>query len=150
MAEGKTLWKRFDQFYCACPQIDLSLDISRIDFDEKFMAEMEPRMQEAFNEMDALEGGAIANPDEQRMVGHYWLRDPELSPNGEIANEIRNTLTQIKKFASDVHAGKIKPPSRSHFSHVLSIGIGGSALGPMFVSDALTTVANSKMDISFV
>ena len=150
MAEGKTLWKRFDQFYCACPQIDLSLDISRIDFDDKFMAEMEPRMQEAFNEMDALEGGAIANPDEQRMVGHYWLRDPELSPTGEIANEIRNTLTQIKKFASDVHAGKIKPPSRSHFSHVLSIGIGGSALGPMFVSDALTTVANSKMDISFV
>ena len=33
-------------------------------------------MQRAFQTMDELVNGAIANPDEQRMVGHYWLRPP--------------------------------------------------------------------------
>ena len=148
--DRKALWDRFDSLYCACPQIDLSLDISRIEFDASFMEEMEPRIQEAFVEMDALESGAIANPDEQRMVGHYWLRNPALAPSDVIADEIRDTLTTIKQFAADVHAGQIKPPSRSHFQQVLSIGIGGSALGPMFVSDALGTRANTKMDIAFI
>ena len=64
MEDGKRLWDRFNHSYCECPSIELSLDISRIDFDEAFLAEMEPRMQQAFVEMDALEGGAIANPDE--------------------------------------------------------------------------------------
>ena len=44
--------------------------------DEAFFAAMEPRIQKAFADMDALEKGAIANPDEKRMVGHYWLRNP--------------------------------------------------------------------------
>ena len=35
----------------------------------------------AFEAMAALEAGAIANPDEQRQVGHYWLRAPELAPD---------------------------------------------------------------------
>ncbi|MEZ4235883.1 MAG: hypothetical protein R3F59_06910 [Myxococcota bacterium] len=30
----------------------------------------------AFEAMAALEAGAVANPDEQRQVGHYWLRAP--------------------------------------------------------------------------
>ena len=42
---------------------------------------MEPRMQKAFADMAALEAGAIANPDEKRMVGHYWLRNPALGAN---------------------------------------------------------------------
>jgi glucose-6-phosphate isomerase len=150
MTDGPALWKRFDDFYCDCPQIDLSLDISRIHFADSFFDEMEPRMQAAFVEMDALEGGAIANPDEQRMVGHYWLRNPDLAPDKQIALEIRNTLKQIKDFAAAVHEGRIKSPSGKPFSQVLSIGIGGSALGPMFVSDALTTVTNTQMDISFI
>ena len=43
--------------------------------------------------MEELEKGALANPDENRMVGHYWLRAPELAPTPEIAEEIRSTLT---------------------------------------------------------
>ena len=41
---------------------------------------MEPAIQRAYAAMDALEGGAIANPDEGRMVGHYWLRAPRKAP----------------------------------------------------------------------
>ena len=149
MEDGKRLWDRFNHSYCECPSIELSLDISRIDFDEAFLTEMEPRMQQAFVEMDALEGGAIANPDEERMVGHYWLRDPNLSPSPQIGAEIRDVLQQIKAFAADIHAGRILSAEGKKFEHVLSIGIGGSALGPMFVSDALAKT-DAKMGISFI
>src|SRR5262245_60525402 len=87
--------------------------------------------------MDALERGGLANPDEKRMVGHYWLRAPDLAPTPNITAEVRNTLAAIKRFAGAVHDGGIRTPAGVRFTQVLRLGIGGSALGPMFVADAL-------------
>lgn len=52
-------------------------------------------------------------------------------------------------FATKVHRGDIKPPKADRFTRVLSIGIGGSALGPEFVHDALGTPAD-KMAVNFI
>src|SRR5439155_4963163 len=131
------LWSRFQKYLCTVPSLNLSLDVSRMHFDEAFLGQMEPKMQKAFAAMDELEKGAIANPDEKRMVGHYWLRAADMAPNREIAREIKDTLADIKQLAADVHSGKIKPPGAAKFTRILSIGIGGSALGPQFVADAL-------------
>ena len=68
------LWQRYQQYYCTDEAAGLAVDISRMDFDEGFFAQMEPRLQQAYRAMQELEKGAIANPDENRMVGHYWLR----------------------------------------------------------------------------
>ena len=73
------------------------LDVSRVDFDDAYLASMEAPMKEAFASMVALEGGAIANPDENRMVGHYWLRAPELAPTPEIKAEIVENIDKIEK-----------------------------------------------------
>src|SRR5262249_1150618 len=100
--------------------------------------------------MAELERGAIANPDEKRMVGHYWLRAPELAPTPEIRSEIEGTISTIKSFAADVHAGRVRPPDGERFTELLSIGIGGSALGPMFVHDALGNAALDSMSVSFI
>ena len=121
------------------PEIRLMVDVSRMMFPNDYFDRMEPQIQKAFHDMDALESGAIANPDENRMVGHYWLRAPELAPKKEMTRAIRKNLQAIKDFAKKVHAGKIKPQKRKRFSRMLIIGIGGSALGPQFVSDALKT-----------
>ena len=43
-----------------------------------------------FYSMELLEHGAIANPDENRMVGHYWLRDSMLAPTQEIRDAIES------------------------------------------------------------
>ncbi len=134
---SSTQWERFKKYYCSCPEIGLSLDISRMDFPDAFLSAMEPAMQRAFAAMAELERGAIANPDEGRMVGHYWLRAPELAPATEIAAEIRFTLQAIKEFAETVHHGEIAPQSGGRFTRLLVVGIGGSALGPQFVADAL-------------
>jgi glucose-6-phosphate isomerase len=148
--DAPELWKRYRQYFCRVDSLDLSLDISRMHFDEAFLASMEPAMQKAFKDMDALESGAIANPDEKRMVGHYWLRSPQLAPTKDIALEITGTVDSIQKFAAGVHAGKIKPPMAERFTRVLAIGIGGSALGPMFVGDALGEPSVDRMKMHFI
>lgn len=130
-------WNRFQQYLCHCPEIGLWLDISRMDFDDEFLNRMEPAMQRAFDAMHALEQGSIANPDEGRMVGHYWLRTPALSPTPEIQQQIESMIKQVESFAADIHSGKICTPANKIFSKLLIIGIGGSALGPQFVADAL-------------
>jgi len=68
------------------------------------------------------------------MVGHYWLRDPDLAPTPELTRDIVQTLEQIEAFTRKVHTGAIHPQG---FTDILSIGIGGSALGPQFVAEAL-------------
>ncbi len=75
--------------------------------------------------MESIESGAVANPDENRMVGHYWLRAPEMAPKKEITRDIQKNLQAIKEFAQKVHAGKIKSQKRKRFSRMLIIGIGG-------------------------
>ncbi len=91
--------------------------------------------------MEKLEAGGISNTTEKRMVGHYWLRDPNLAPTAEIKRTIEDSISKIKSFASKIH-------SEGNFNHLLVIGIGGSALGPQFVTSALSTM-NDKMGISF-
>lgn len=142
------LWQRFQKYYTAYPTIGLSLDISRMNFDEPFLAAMEPRLQRAFIAMAELEKGGIANPDEHRMVGHYWLRNSSLAPTVAIQNEIEETIAAIKAFAADVHAGKISG-ANGPFKHLLVIGIGGSALGPQFVAGALGHPAEDEMTVHF-
>lgn len=142
------LWNRFQRFYREYPALDLATDFSRMDFPEGFLSQMEPAVQRALSSMDELERGAIANPDENRMVGHYWLRNPVLAPSEAIRKEIESTLAAIKAFARDVHAGKIKGAGGA-FRNVLVIGIGGSALGPQFVANALGSPATDKMSLYF-
>ncbi len=76
------------------------------------------------------------------MVGHYWLRDAARAPTPQLRQEIDSTLQKIHQFVADVHGGKIKTPAGKPFTDLLIVGIGGSALGPQFVSDALTSPAD--------
>ncbi len=131
------LWNRFQKTYCRVPAVEFSLDLSRMGFDDGFLDRMKPALERAFAAMDQLEKGAVANPDENRMVGHYWLRAPEIAPNKHIAAEISRMLAAAGEFASKVRSGAVKPQRKPRFTRLLSIGIGGSALGPMFVADAL-------------
>ena len=130
-------WKRYREYLCHCPQLGLTLDISRMMFPDDFMEKMEPAMQKSFADMALLEAGAIANPDEGRMVGHYWLRAAGLAPNSEISAEIEFAVRGVKEFAADIHDGEILSASGRRFTRFIVVGIGGSALGPLFVAEAL-------------
>jgi glucose-6-phosphate isomerase len=134
---ARDLWDRYRAWLVDLPDLGVRLDVSRMDLPADFLKQMEPDLGHAFDAMDALEGGAIANPDEGRRVGHYWLRDPALAPEPELAEAIVTARRDVRAFAAAVHEGSIVPPSGGRFERVLVVGIGGSALGPQFVADAL-------------
>ena len=123
-------WNRFTRYRYQNASLGFALDYSRIPFPDTFLASMEPAAQRAYAEMSALEKGAIANPDENRMVGHYWLRAPRLAPSAELTCAIEGSLAQIRSFAADVHTGKLLGSTGKKFTQLLVVGIGGSALGP--------------------
>jgi len=145
---SSSLWQRFQQYFLRYEDLGFSIDISRMKFPDDFFDQMRPKSDKAFASMRDLEAGGIANPDEKRMVGHYWLRKPSLAPDAELRSEIENTNARIKQFAADVHSGKIKNARGEKFHCILSIGIGGSALGPEFIADALAG-AGDPMRIHF-
>ena len=119
------------------PEMGVSLDFSKLPLTESFLSEMEPLVQRAYKEMAELEGGAIANPDENRMVGHYWLRQSALAPSAELKAKIDEPLQELKAFAAAVRSGEVLTPAGERFTTCLVVGIGGSALGPELVADAL-------------
>ena len=140
-------WQSYNQSILRYPQFGFSLDLSLMDIAPDFNSRMEPNIQRAFADMKALEAGAIANPDEGRMVGHYWLRNADLAPTPELQQAITRPLADLKNFAQAVHSGKVTPPNGGHFQQILLIGIGGSALGPQLVTEAIGQ--NARMPIFF-
>ncbi len=135
--DARALWQRYQNWLYFHEGLGLYLDVSRMRFDDAFVESLQPKFNKAFADMAELEKGAIANPDENRMVGHYWLRNPDLAPTPELTQEIVQTLEQIEAFAEKIQTGAIHPPRANRFTDIISIGIGGSALGPQFVAEAL-------------
>jgi len=141
MNDHATLWNRYQDHLIRCRdgQLDLWLDVSRMSFTLDWLAGMEPSCQRAYADLGKLEAGEKVNVDEGRMVGHYWLRDPDLAPSPELREEIIVGLEAAKAFAAKIHRGEVVPPKADRFRRLLCVGIGGSALGPQLVGDALAS-----------
>lgn len=137
MSHLQNSWSHFVERSSRCKVTGVRVDLSRIGLDDEALGVLLERFPRVLSEMSKLEAGAVANPDENRMVGHYWLRNSALAPNIELCGEIDNTVARIKEFVAKVHSGAVVSPSGARFEFLLSIGIGGSALGPMFIADAL-------------
>ena len=141
-------WQAYKDSFCAPEGLGFSLDVSRMGYPATLFDDHAPAIAKAFAAMRELEAGAVANPDEGRQVGHYWLRTPSLAPP-ERAKEVQDTLALVKQTAADVHTGVLCPQRAEAFRHVLIIGIGGSALGPQLAVDALGT-SDDKMTLHFL
>lgn len=107
--------------------LGFQLDLRRMGLQDKDMED--PLINKAVAALQDLEGGAVANPSEDRRVGHYWLRAPGLAPASE-KEAIRTDRLALREFAENVREG-------GFFQTVLLLGIGGSALGPQLIHQAL-------------
>ena len=140
-------WNNFTKYLFQDEHLGLTIDFSKIGFDDAFFQKMRGKIEGAYKEMAALEAGAIANIDEHRMVGHYWLRNPSIAPTPEIEAEIRDAISKVVKFAESVHMGDIRG-QMSNFKNVLFVGIGGSALGPQLACHSLA--GDDKLNCFFI
>lgn len=148
--DARSLWRRYRDTLCECPNVGMTLDISRMAFEDGFLADMEPSMQRAYDAMAELERGAVANPDEGRRVGHYWLRDPETAPETALSRAVEETVTAVEAFAAEVHNGIRRTGRDAVFTDFLVVGIGGSTLGPQWVADALGHPATDRLSPHFL
>ena len=142
------LWNRYREYRYDAPEVGMSLDISRVRFEDDYLSLMSSPISAAIDAMEALEAGAIANGDENRMVGHYWLRLPVLAPTEGLRRDIRNAWVSIHSFADQIHNGSIVG-AHGPFEQVIQVGIGGSSLGAQLISQALRTNAD-RMALHFL
>ena len=142
-------WNYFKQHCLQMPKLGISIDTSRMNAPEKPTDSLQEKFEIAFEQMQELEKGSIANPDENQMVGHYWLRNPALAPTEKIQNQINTSLEKIQQFTTDIHQKTIKPQKSTQFRNVLSLGMGGSALGPQLIHSALGS-QNESMQFYFI
>jgi glucose-6-phosphate isomerase len=103
-----TNWQRYNSRLLRIPNLGITLDTSLMNHPDGWCGQMTAACQRALDEMRGLEGGAIANPDEGRMVGHYWLRNPDLAPPA--LAEIRTDIAEAANFASAIHSGALTAP----------------------------------------
>ncbi|MCR5183815.1 MAG: glucose-6-phosphate isomerase [Opitutales bacterium] len=143
------MWSDFKENYFSFDALKFAIDVSRVGFPKNYFEDKSAMLDKAFADMRSLEAGAIANPDENRMVGHYWLRAPQLAPTEALCEEIAKTTEAILSFAADVHSGKVSGTA-GVFKNLLCVGIGGSALGPQFVASALGMPGKDKMAVYFL
>ncbi|MDR0595495.1 MAG: glucose-6-phosphate isomerase [Puniceicoccales bacterium] len=129
-------WEAFLKNYINSEKLGVFFDFSEIGFSDEFFESMSAKVRDAYGNMAALESGATANVDENRQVGHYWLRNPNIAPTPELQEVIQSTISHILNFARDVHSGNVRGP-RGVFKNLLCIGIGGSALGPQLINSSL-------------
>lgn len=90
--------------------------------------------------MDMFQGEKI-NETEQRSVLHVALRDfsgtPVLVDGKDVMPDVMNVLGQMKSFCESVHSGNWKGYTGKPIRYIVNIGIGGSDLGPVMVTEAL-------------
>ena len=91
--------------------------------------------------IDAMFNGEKINETEDRSVLHTALRNfsgqPVLSGGKDVMPDVKKVLAQMKTFCSKVHSGEWKGYTGRKIKFIVNIGIGGSDLGPVMVTEAL-------------
>lgn len=89
----------------------------------------------------AMFSGEKINETENRSVLHVALRnlsdEPVMSDGKDVMPEVRKVREQMKTFCEKVHSGEWKGYSGKKIKYIVNIGIGGSDLGPVMVTEAL-------------
>ena len=100
--------------------------------------------------------GVHLNTTEDRAVLHTALRRPvpdegELIVDGQdVVKDVHEVLDRMYAFANDVRLGKWQGVTGKKITDVVSIGIGGSDLGPVMVYEALKPYANAGIAVHYI
>ncbi|KAI0310280.1 glucose-6-phosphate isomerase [Amylostereum chailletii] len=149
---------RFDKFskeYAASsnPANTFLLDYSKNLITEPILATLLDLAREAGVEeyRDKMFSGEHINTSEDRAVLHVALRnfdDFKISESG--VDEVAPVLAHIKEFTEAVRSGEWKGYTGKPIKTIVNIGIGGSDLGPVMVTEALKPYAKRDLDAHFV
>lgn len=134
---------------------DILFDYSKNRIDDETMALLIQLARECQVE-DAIKSmfqGELINETENRAVLHTALRSQDSNPvyvnDQDIKPEIRAVLDQMRSFCEQVISGEWKGYQGEDITDVVNIGIGGSDLGPVMVTEALKAY-KTRLNVHFV
>ena len=137
---------------------DLRVDLSKNLVDDDILGSL-VRLAEQTGVAEryaAMLAGAHINTTEDRAVLHTALRrpagaTPALHVDGQdIDHDVQEVLTAMSAFAERVRSGEWTGITGKTVTHVVNIGIGGSDLGPVMISEALEPYADAGIQARFV
>ncbi|POX67747.1 glucose-6-phosphate isomerase [Microbacterium sp. Ru50] len=140
------------------PLADLHVDLSKNLVTDEIVAAL-VRLAEQTGVAEryaAMVSGEHINTSEDRAVLHTALRrpadaSPELVVDGQdIDADVRAVLEKMSAFADRVRSGEWTGITGKKVTHVVNIGIGGSDLGPVMISEALRPYATAGIQARFV
>ena len=145
--------ERFDKFSVYLG--DILLDYSKNRINEETMALLiqlarECQLKDA---IEAMFNGEKINETEGRAVLHTALRNqsgnPVMTDGKDVMPEINAVLERMKDFSDRVISGAWKGYTGKEITDVVNIGIGGSDLGPVMVTEALKSY-KTRLNMHFV
>lgn len=150
--------KRFDKFSHSfdSSKTDASflVDLSKNLVDDEIFSTLLQLAKDAKVEQqrDDMFAGQPINSSEGRSVLHIALRDlpGDFSPKVEGVDEVLGELQHMKQFSEQVRSGAWKGYTGKPIKTIVNIGIGGSDLGPVMVTEALKPYAKRDLDAHFV
>jgi glucose-6-phosphate isomerase len=132
---------RFQQFSLSFENILLDYSKNRITqetIDTLIQLAEECQLKEA---IEAMLGGEHINQTEDRAVLHVALRNltdkPVMVDGKDVMPEVKEVLARMEKFSGQVIEGEWTGYTDKPISDIVNIGIGGSDLGPVMVTEAL-------------
>jgi len=98
--------------------------------------------------------GEAINSTENRAVLHVALRDPSgrayLVEGVDISLQVRREMQRMEAFVDEVRAGSWRGFSGKTITDVVSLGVGGSNLGPQMVTEALKGYGDGRIRVHYV
>ena len=134
---------------------DCYLDFSKQIINEEILSELLHLAEEAglSRGIEAMFSGEKINVNENRAVLHTALRDlpsaVRLYDGENVMPAVHEVLDRMEDFTKKVHQGVFLGASQKKITDVVNIGIGGSDLGPVMVSEALKS-EGSKLQVHYV
>lgn len=136
---------RSDYMFATYDGVYLDYSRQRVNFDTmKFLFEL-AKKQNLAGQIQAMIRGDKINFTEKRAVLHTALRAGKeeigtvIVDDMDVIQEVHAVLDQIKEFTDGVRSGKILGYTGKRLRNIVSVGIGGSYLGPEFLHECLKT-----------
>lgn len=146
--------ERFKRFHINAAGLDLDFSKNRITTETLGLLTELAKERGLGDKISALFAGELVNQSEQRPALHTALRNfskrPVLVDGVDVMPEVRTTLKRIEEFCWKVRRHQWRGYSNKPFTDVVSIGIGGSFLGPKLTSAALKPYWDSRLNIHYL
>ena len=146
--------ERFNRFHINAAGLSFDYSKNRITSDTLTLLASLAEERQLADKIQAMFAGELVNQSEKRPALHTALRNfssrPVIADGEDVMPEVRSTLKRIEEFCWRIRRHQWRGYSNKPFTDVVSIGIGGSFLGPKLASAALKPYWDSSLNIHYL